>query len=135
MDNLGDWLYIVFLLIAVVSGLFSGKKKKQPTVKPVQSREQTETSSGTDKGKGFWEILEEMQKGPQQTKPRPKKATTTPFLSGESIRESTIPKQNSILLEEEYEADHRVTNDDFHLQDVDEVRKAIIYSEILNRRL
>ena len=32
MDNLGDWLYIVFLIVAAVSGLFgSGKKKKRQT--------------------------------------------------------------------------------------------------------
>ena len=32
MDNLGDWLYIVFLIIAAVSGLLgSGKKKKRPS--------------------------------------------------------------------------------------------------------
>ena len=32
MDNLGDWIYIVFLIVAAVSGLFSSKnKKKRPT--------------------------------------------------------------------------------------------------------
>lgn len=29
MDNVGDWLYIVFLIIAAVSGLFSSKDKKK----------------------------------------------------------------------------------------------------------
>lgn len=149
MDNLGDWLYIVFLVIAVISGLFSGKKKKHPVAKPVQPREQTEDPLDTEKEKTFWEILEEMQKSTQEAKPRTKKVPATkqvstktvkasaapsPFLAGESIGSSRIPKQNSILLEETYEADHRINSEDFHLQDVDEVRKAIIYSEILNRK-
>ena len=29
MDNVGDWLYIVFLIIAAVSGLFSSRTKKE----------------------------------------------------------------------------------------------------------
>ena len=29
MDNVGDWLYIVFLIIAAVSGLFSSKRQKE----------------------------------------------------------------------------------------------------------
>ena len=35
MDNVGDWLYIVFLIVAGVSGLFNAKNKKKQ-VKPVQ---------------------------------------------------------------------------------------------------
>ena len=32
MDNAGDWLYIVFLIIAGISSLFGSKnKKKRPT--------------------------------------------------------------------------------------------------------
>ncbi len=32
MDNVGDWIYIVFLIVAAISGLFSSKnKKKRPT--------------------------------------------------------------------------------------------------------
>ena len=34
MDNVGDWLYIVFLIIAAVSGLFSSKDKKKKKSRP-----------------------------------------------------------------------------------------------------
>ena len=34
MDNVGDWIYIVFLIVAAISGLFSSKnKKKRPTAR------------------------------------------------------------------------------------------------------
>lgn len=149
MDNLGDWLYIVFLIIAVISGLFSEKKKKKSAAKPVQPQRQMETSTETEGEKGFWEILEEMQNGPQPVKPRPKKVpekkqvtvkkakaavASSPFLSGESISSTIRPKQNDIILEEANETELCISNEDFHLQDVNEVRKAILYSEILNRK-
>ncbi|MDD4516718.1 hypothetical protein [Massilibacteroides sp.] len=148
MDNLGDWLYIVFLIIAAVSGLFNSKKKKKRVpAKPVQPQVNPNTSSNTEEEKGFWEILQEMQNGPKQppkptVKNVPAKKTATkktavqqPFLSAESRIPSSVNRQNeSILLEETDETDHNISSDDFHLQDVDEVRKAIIYSEILNRK-
>ena len=149
MDNLGDWLYIVFLAIAVVSGLFSEKKKKRSAAKPVKPQQQVDTSPGSDQGKGFWEILQEMQNGQQPPKRLPKqkpekkqvaakstKAASvipSPFLSGESIGSSPMQHSN-ILFEEPIETDHHISREDFHIQDVDEVRKAIIYSEILNRK-
>lgn len=152
MDNLGDWLYIVFLVIAAISGLFgSGKKKKQTKAKPVQPQQEEMPDVETERGKGFWEILQEMQNEPQekpQEKPKPpvksipkpkpaaKKATpASPFLAGEGKISNFTPKQNTpSLLEEPIEEDHTVTSEDFHLQDIDEVRKAIIYNEILTRK-
>ena len=60
MDNVGDWLYIVFLIIAAVSGLFSSKdkkKKSRPDILGQPDREIVPNDQPTE-GKGFWEILE-----------------------------------------------------------------------------
>lgn len=39
MDNVGDWIYIVFLIVAAISGLFSSKnKKKAPDTSPRTAR-------------------------------------------------------------------------------------------------
>lgn len=153
MDNLGDWLYIVFLVIAAISGLFgSGKKKKQPAAKPVRPRNTVETSTESKQKKGFWDILQEELNGPEQALPPTKKVVakktitpqktvkakaytaSSPFLAGEKTTSSIPQQQNEILMEEISSDNHSVTREDFHLQDVDEVRKAIIYSEILNRK-
>ena len=71
MDNVGDWLYIVFLIIAAVSGLFSSKdkkKKSRPDILGQPDREIVPNDQPTE-GKGFWEILEDMQKETQKPKP------------------------------------------------------------------
>ena len=74
MDNVGDWLYIVFLIIAAVSGLFSSKdkkKKSRPDILGQPDREIVPNDQPTE-GKGFWEILEDMQKETQKPKPAPR---------------------------------------------------------------
>ena len=72
--NVGDWLYIVFLIIAAVSGLFSSKdkkKKSRPDILGQPDREIVPNDQPTE-GKGFWEILEDMQKETQKPKPAPR---------------------------------------------------------------
>ena len=60
MDNVGDWIYIVFLIVAAISGLFSSKnKKKRPTQVLGQPGHDSYPEENTSSGKGFWEILEE----------------------------------------------------------------------------
>lgn len=82
MDNAGDWLYIVFLIIAGISSLFGSKnKKKRPKQILGQPDREIVTNEDNVPDKGFWEILEEMQnpkpvKQPVPT-PKRKKETTT----------------------------------------------------------
>ena len=62
MDNAGDWLYIVFLIIAGISSLFGSKnKKKRPKQILGQPDREIVTNEDNVPDKGFWEILEEMQ--------------------------------------------------------------------------
>ncbi|RHR37720.1 hypothetical protein DWX23_17795 [Parabacteroides sp. AF18-52] len=144
MDNLGDWIYIVFLIIAAVSGLFSSKnKKKRPTQVLGQPGHDTFPEENTSSGKGFWEILEEVKNvSPQQ--PAPVKATSgkknlkkeaqTPkaFLSAEKeIHQSKVSTSRPMAFP--YEEEHTML-EDIEFNNIEELRKAVIYSEILNRK-
>lgn len=157
MDNLGDWLYIVFLAIAVISGLFgSSNKKKKDQQPPLQQDEEPELHPETEKGKGFWEILEEMQKSskktqeevvikeviPQQQKPKrayqsieQKKAYVAPtsFLDTEKNIPEMEREIDAITFTDETD-NYALSVDDLNLKNLEEVRKAVIYSEVLNRK-
>ena len=148
MDNAGDWLYIVFLIIAAVSGLFSSKNKKKnrPDILGQPDKEIV-TNDQPSTGKGFWEILEEMEypRPKPQAPPQPQRKTQkqraekpktlrsaapSPFLTEESSIPNNITSSSvldpvedeiSILPEEPF-------------RNIDELKKAVIYTEILNRK-
>lgn len=122
MDNLGDWIYIVFLIVAAVSGLFSSKnKKKRPTQVLGQPEYAPAQEEHTPSGKGFWEILEEA------TTPPP-----TPFLAAEQeIHKSKV--SSSPITNFPTEEEHALL-EDIEFNNAEELRKAVIYSEILNRK-
>lgn len=150
MDNGGDWLYyIVFLIIAGISGLMSSKNKKKdrPDILGQPGREIVPNEEPTQE-KGFWEILEEMgnpqpepQPQPQpQRKPKKQKAENPmrlstqppkPFLTAERDIPSRIASQPSAMTQDEEETSLFSTSS---LQDMDEIKKAVIYAEILNRK-
>lgn len=67
MDNVGDWLYIVFLIIAAVSGLFSSKdkkKKSRPDILGQPDREIVPNDQPTEgKASGrYWRIYKRKRK-------------------------------------------------------------------------
>lgn len=146
MDNGGDWLYyIVFLIIAGISGLMSSKNKKKdrPDILGQPGREIVPNEEPTQE-KGFWEILEEMgnpQPQPQpQRKPKKQKAENPmtlsaqppkPFLTAERDIPSRIASQSSAMTQDEEETAVLPANS---FQNMDEIKKAIIYTEILNRK-
>lgn len=144
MDNLGDWIYIVFLVIAAVSGLFSSKgKKKHPTQVLGQPEHDMIPEEQTPSGKGFWEILEEVatpqqkipvkEKSPRSFKSKKaEKRTQSPFLTAEQeIQKSKVISSLPVNFPTEEE-----TSDlqDIEFNNAEELRKAVIYSEILNRK-
>ncbi|MCD7916838.1 MAG: hypothetical protein LUG96_17245 [Tannerellaceae bacterium] len=163
MDNLGDWLYIILLVVAGASGLFrSGKKKKTPTKvlgqpgmedrMPVEEKE----ANVQMPGKGFWQILEEMDQQKSRTvrnqpvrpsvhakikKEKEKQNSSKPkyeTLGSHAWDQSRFPKPietYSSTIESSFkdyptEEQPEVTPESF--TDIEEVRKAIIYAEILN---
>lgn len=133
MDNVGDWLYIVFLIIAAVSGLFSSKdkkkKKSRPDILGQPDREIVPNDQPTE-GKGFWEILEDMQKETQKPKPSPRQKQVKPkveknipnhIATRPSVRMSAIEEEPGLMPEDTF-------------RDIEELKKAIICAEILNRK-
>ena len=129
MDNAGDWLYIVFLIIAGISGLFSSKnKKKRPKQILGQPDREIVAEEENVPDKGFWEVLEEMQN------PKPAKqpvAAPKPFLTVEK----TAGKQSfdgNRLVVPPAEEENSLT--DIEFDNAAELRKAVIYTEILNRK-
>lgn len=67
MDNSGDWIYIVFLVVAAISGLLNTKgKKKHPTEVLGQPGYDMLPEEKSSSEKGFWEVFEEMTAQPQE---------------------------------------------------------------------
>ncbi len=148
MDNLGDWLYILILIVAGVSGLFGSSKKKKNISKTLGDPE-SEPAVPTNE-KGFWELLHEMQNEPEKPKPiqkpakvkqvkktkqtvRPDRVGGESFLPGELTQPTTFREMKSSFADRHEEDDNYILGDDpFH--NVNELRKAVIYTEILNRK-
>lgn len=144
MDNLGDWIYIVFLIVAAVSGLFSSKgKKKRPTQVLGQPGHETVTEENIPSDRGFWEIFDEPtnpnpQQPVRQKYSQPKKSKKTekrspsPFLTAEQeIQKSKVRSLQPMNLHAEEEPS---LLQDIEFNNTEELRKAVIYSEILNRK-
>lgn len=145
MDNLNDWLYIILLIIGGISSLISSqKKKKRPTEILGQPNVDIDTSGQPQREKGFWEILEETKKeltreekpqpSPKKKKQNKKVSAPNPFLAAENEMQrsdmvSSIPAGPAFLEEEE-----NTVMTDIEIKDVTDLRKAVIYAEILNRK-
>ena len=129
MDNAGDWLYIVFLAIAGISSLFSSKnKKKRPKQILGQPDKEIVTSEKEVPAKGFWEILEEMQKPEPVKQPA---AAPKPFLAGEKMADRQSSARNRLATPP---AEEESPLTEFEFDNAAELRKAVIYTEILNRK-
>ena len=141
MDNAGDWLYIVFLIIAGISSLFgSNNKKKRPKQILGQPDREIVTNEDNVPDKGFWEILEEMQnpKPAKQPVPTPKRkkkqqqvADPSPFLAAEKVTDKQSPAGNRLVVPS---TEEEIPLTDIEFYNAAELRKAVIYTEILNRK-
>ena len=116
MDNIGDWLYIVLMAMAGVSGLISNLRKKKKPVKTVLETEETivEPSQETE---GWWNTPIEQQ--PLIQKKFKKETFTKP----------TIPVEESLPLENE-----STPKPEIHFNSSEDARRAFIYSEIFQRK-
>ena len=124
MDNLEDWLYIIFLVIAAISGLFSSKNKKRK-----RSVMQPEPESGSMEADDSFEpmLYPEPEYPPEPTiqvaqkiEPLTPSYQHMPSASSLSSRKA-MKEERAEDVEETY-------------RDMDEWRKAIIYAEIMNRK-
>jgi cell shape-determining protein MreC len=139
VENIGNWLYFLFIIIAGISSLFSSKKKG----KRIQQKEGTLDADNAEildedieqPEKGFWDILQEIQEQ-SSTKEEPllQKKQIHP-LPQEERKETESQKQinTQTHLTNISTVDDNTTTD-IELTHASELRKAVIYSEILNRK-
>lgn len=138
MDNIGDWLYIIFLIIAAISGMRSSdknKKKKQgqkEVIRPKRSKKRPAPQE---------ETLDE----PETTQVIPQAEPVLSSVNSTIIPEPFVFKEGKRVVEDDGLARGTVLNvaetpqkqqtTTYNpLSDPDELKKAIIYAEILNRK-
>ena len=120
MESIGDWIYLVFILVFAISGMFGSKsKKKRPTVVlggPEYEPDKAERTS--------WEMPGDANASQSKKAKMPEPAPTAkaePSVGSLSLRTSVAGEEHSAL-------------EGINLGDAEELRKAVIYSEILNRK-
>ena len=136
MDNAGDWLYLVLIAIAGISSLFSGKKKTQTQNQPQQKKQEVGFPKSDD---DFWGTVEEVESTAYEpsvlAKPKPKSKKQAPLLTAESLIPKSILDRADDFHDDNYSVDDEgLSAESFHLEDLEEVRKGIVYAEILNRK-
>lgn len=123
MENIGDWIYLVLILIFAASGMFGSKsKKKRPTVVLGSPEYEPDSAERTS-----WEIPKDADASQSKKAKMPESAPIQkPSVGPLSPRTSVAPgnaagEEHSIL-------------ESVDFKDAEELRKAVIYSEILNRK-
>ena len=158
MENIGDWLYVVILIIAAISSIFSSvrKKAKQASTETRQSGQQGQTPQTQQREifKGdvfdddYWgessanQQLPEVKVAPvvQQSPRKPMQPSgTTPKYSDYNYNklfegQSGIANKNFDFTFADNEEEHAsITLEDLPSES-EEWRKALVYNEIINRK-
>ena len=144
MDNAGDWLYIVFLIVALVGSFFKPKKKQKqrPTVILGQpGKAIIETKHPSKPQKSFWETLEEIENGETRAVPQKKEESLpikknnqpSPFLPPDDEANHPLINNSNNLLTKQDKQENTIQST-LELDNAAALRKAVIYSEILNRK-
>ena len=144
MEEFGDWIYVIILVIAGISSIISSFKKnakqKAEEAQTQQKPQQREVIRGDVFDDDFWGDGTQSQV-PQKVKPVPVvKAKYQPIGQQpygfnhhqEGVTSFKPEKDESILLETE-EVYTTVTLEDLP-KDTDDWRKALVYNEIINRK-
>ena len=136
MEDLGDYIYLIFIAIAVVSSFFGKKKKKEtePNGHPAPATNWQEIIKQMAEGK---ELVDTPEPAPVKVAPVATKAVSvspTPeaMVSVVSAAEGTRSVVNRTAVVDDEEASQSSLLVD--LDDQEDAAKAIIYSEILTRK-
>ena len=132
MESNGEWLYIVFLIIAGVSSLFNAIKKKKsadtPEEEPMQPMPEQPTVRRHKRDR-----VSRQSTAQRESRAQAKISSTTgepaPFLTAE--QERSEPMRQAPIQSEEIEETARINP----FADREELRKAILYTEILQRKV
>ncbi len=136
MKDLGDYIYLIFIAIAVVSSFFGKKKKKdvQPNEHPTPATNWQEIIKQMAEGK---ELVDTPEPAPVKVAPVVAKAASvspTPeamvsvVSAAEGARSIT---HRAAVVDNDEESQSSLLVD---IDDEDDAAKAIIYSEILTRK-
>ena len=136
MEDLGDYIYLIFIAIAVVSSFFGKKKKKEtePNEHPAPATNWQEIIKQMAEGK---ELVDTPEPAPVKVAPvvaKPATASPTPeaMVSVKSAAEGTRSVVNRTAVVDDEEASQSSLL--VELDDQEDAAKAIIYSEILTRK-
>lgn len=135
MDNIGDWLYIIFLIIAAISGMRSsdkrkkGKRKRKAMRQPAPESETMSPKEQPDEPHAAEEIPE-----PEVVMPSPEPIAVEKMApvvheemaSAPSLRETRKPER-----EKQESPENPIAG---WLYNPDDLKKAVILSEILHRK-
>ena len=123
MDEFGDWIYIILMVVVGISSLFKSitkKKEQQPVQKPVPKPSQ----------QSFPVPSVPTKKSRQAPPPVPEHLRQSfSSLFSSSTKAESIQTEIAFIPEQE-----NTLADELDLTDAETFRKAIIYSEIINRR-
>lgn len=135
MDNIGDWLYIIFLIIAAISGMRSsdkqkkGKRKRKAMGQPAPETKAMSPKEKPDEPHAAEEIPE-----PEvvMTSPEPIAVEEMAPVVHEEMTSAPIRQEEPKAKRERQESpENPITG---WLNNPDDLKKAVIYSEILNRK-
>jgi len=152
--DIGNLVYIAFVVLIIIVNLFTKSKKKRPGQGPEDDNPETVGPTPGSQRKTFEELLEEFtqpQKAPAPApvptsapKPKPKPvsyATTTTQPVRYKQPKSQPEKQSHSMKKTDYAKfeefkEHKTKSADFikALRNKDAAKKAFIYSEIFNRK-
>ena len=133
MDSIGDYIYLIIILIAALSGIFKKKKPQSATQTSQPVNWDEEEIEEIDEPLFPKEIIEEKKKNYEVNYQPLSFDTATDFSKMKAQKQVTLTSKfnkNSPLLtasEEEIESE-------YHFESMEDVKKAVIFTEIFNRK-
>ncbi|MGL4328529.1 MAG: hypothetical protein ACRDCS_07985 [Tannerellaceae bacterium] len=140
MDSLGDWLYIVLIVLGGIVSFLAENKKKKAAKSPIPSAKPADEAHTTE-----WDVFQE-QSRPKRSYRKVDTSNTvtnssTIFSSNQrdaTLEEKAMKSEKDTLLRRDTTPDMTEADDEcaerIELSNAEELRKAVIYSEILKRK-
>ena len=134
MDNLGDWIYILFILIAFITSVLKPKKRNQKVARPLTPAAAPLESPSDSSGRAWQEALSKRKNATVAPPPFPSASIADPY--DHRIKSGTAQKKE-IKTDACYQIDENAyseTEGTEMFQDFSDLRKAVITAEILARK-
>jgi len=136
MDSIGDYIYLIIIIIAALSGVLK-KKKPQTVIQTTQPSEEDDDDyvemEEINKPSVPKKVFEEKYKNYEVNYQPLSFDTSTDFSKLKAQKQVTLTSKfnkNSPLFTETEEE----TGNEYQFESMDDLKKAIIYTEIFNRK-